>query len=70
MNVDNVSEKKISSKQSLGFPLLVLVDDSFEIEAKRLLTVSERINQSISRFTICNDQVSQLNRIAVSNLER
>lgn len=60
MNVDNVN-----TLENLTLNLLViLVDDSFEIEAKRLLTVSERINQSISRFTICNDQVSsiQLNR--------
>ncbi len=38
--------------------VLILVDESFEIEAKRLLNVSERINESISRFAICNDQVS------------
>ncbi|CAF1205153.1 unnamed protein product [Adineta steineri] len=31
-------------------------DESFEIEAKRLLTASERINESISRFAISNDQ--------------
>jgi hypothetical protein len=35
-----------------------LVDELFEIEAKRLLNVSERINESISRFTISNDQVN------------
>jgi hypothetical protein len=33
-------------------------DESFEIEAKRLLNVSERINESISRFTTCNDQAN------------
>lgn len=33
-------------------------DESFEIEAKRLLNVSERINESISRFAICNDQLN------------
>lgn len=56
MNVDNVN-----TLENLTLNLLViLVDDSFEIEAKRLLTVSERINQSISRFTICNDQVSSI----------
>ncbi|UJR31999.1 hypothetical protein I4U23_019469 [Adineta vaga] len=30
-------------------------DESFEIEARRLLTASERINESISRFAVCND---------------
>jgi len=40
------------------FFFLLLVDESFEIEAKRLLNVSERINESISRFTISNDQLN------------
>jgi hypothetical protein len=34
-----------------------LVDEVFEVEAKRLLNISERMNESISRITVSNDQV-------------
>ncbi|CAM4767509.1 unnamed protein product [Rotaria magnacalcarata] len=33
-------------------------DESFEIEAKRLLAASERLNVSISRFAVANDQLN------------
>jgi hypothetical protein len=45
---------------------LFLVDEAFEVEAKRLLTVSERIHGSISRFAISNDQVN-ISKILTSN---
>ncbi|CAF0880384.1 unnamed protein product [Adineta ricciae] len=33
-------------------------DESFEIEARSLLTASERINEAISRFTVSNDHLN------------
>ena len=42
----------------ISYILLFLVDESFEIESKRLLSASERISESISRYTISNDQVN------------
>jgi hypothetical protein len=55
MNVDNV---KISYQYLFFYILIFLVDESFEIESKRLLSASERISESISRYTISNDQVN------------
>lgn len=55
-NVNNVSRSTILGRRNSY--VRFLVDEVFEVESKRLLNASERLNDSISRFALSTDQVN------------